>query len=231
MFGFGKSARPKVVAFDIIGTVFDLEPLRPHLEALGLPGSSLELLYAETTRDAMALACADRFKPFIQVMSSALGQILAEHELTATDAELAEALAPMRSLPPQPDAKQAFETLADAGLRIMALSNGAVSATRSLMEAAGMEKLVELIVSVDDVAMAKPRPEIYLYAARTAKVQPGEMMLVAAHPWDINGAKAAGLLGGYVCRGRPFPSGVMTAPDIEGNTLVEIARAIAAMKA
>ena len=230
MFGLGRPERPKVVAFDIIGTTFSMEPLRPRLEEFGLPGSSLERLYAETLRDAMALAAAGGFAPFIAVMKSALGQILAEHELTATDAEVSEALGLMRTLPPHPGARKAFETLRAAGIRIQALSNGAASATRSLLDHAGLTGLVDQILSVDDVRLSKPRPEVYLYAVEQARVQPGEAMLVATHPWDVNGAKAAGLLGGYVCRGRPYPHSVMRAPDVEGDTLEEVARAIVAMK-
>jgi 2-haloacid dehalogenase len=142
-----------------------------------------------------------------------------------------EALSLMRSLPPHPDAKEAFALLHQAGIRVFALSNGAASATRSLLEKAGMIDLVEEILSVDDVQRSKPRPEVYLHAVETAKARPGEMMLVAAHPWDINGAKAAGLLGGYVCRGVPYPADVMTAPDVEGDSLAEVARAVIGMKA
>lgn len=230
MFGLGRPARPKVVAFDIIGTTFSMEPLRPRLEEFGLPSSALERLYAETLRDAMALAAAGGFAPFITVMKSALGHLLAEHELTATDAEMTEALGLMKVMPPHPDAQRAFETLRGAGIRIQALSNGAASATRSLFEHAGMTELVDQILSVDDVKLSKPRPEVYLYAVQQASVQPSEAMLVATHPWDVNGAKAAGLLGGYVCRGRPYPDTVMRAPDVEGDTLAEVARAIVAMK-
>jgi 2-haloacid dehalogenase len=231
MFGFGKPGRPKAVAFDIIGTVFDIEPLRPKLEGLGLPGSSLERLYAETLRDAMALACAGGFAPFITVMRSALGQLLAEQQLSATDDEIADALSVMKALPPQPEARQGFEILNRAGIRVFALSNGAASSTRALLERADMAALVEQVLSIDDVKLSKPRPEVYLSAVEAAGVEPDEMMLVATHPWDINGAKAAGLLGGYVCRGKPYPDAVMRAPDVEGDTLAEVARAIVAMKA
>jgi 2-haloacid dehalogenase len=231
MLGFGRPHRPKVVAFDIIGTVFDMEPLRPRLEALGLPDTALELLYAASLRDAMALACAGRFAPFAAVMQGALGQILAERGLTATAAEMSDTVSLMKSLPAHPDAREAFARLNQAAIRIVALSNGAAATTRSLLEGAGLSGLVETVLSVDDVRLSKPRPEVYRYAVDTVGVKPGEVMLAAAHPWDVNGAKAAGLLGGYVCRGVPFPADTMAAPDIEGETLAELAHAVVAMKA
>lgn len=231
MLGFGKPHRPTVVAFDVIGTVFDMEPLRPHLEALGLPDTALELLYAASLRDAMALACAGGFAPFAAVMQGALGQILAEKGLSATAAEMSDTISVMKRLPAHPDAREAFVRLNQAGIRIVALSNGAASTTRSLLEGAGLSDVVDTVLSVDEVRMSKPRPEVYRYAAERAGVKPGEMILAAAHPWDVNGAKAAGLLGGYVCRGVPFPVDTMAAPDIEGETLAELAHAVIGMRA
>ena len=230
MFGLGGPHRPKVVAFDIIGTTFSMEPLRPALEELGLPASSLELLYAESTRDAMAIACTGGFQPFTAVMRSALGAILSDHMLNATEAEIDGVLGLMRSLPPHPGAKETFELLRTGGLGVVALSNGAASATRSLLEGAGMVELVDDILSVDGVKASKPRPEVYGYAARTSRCEPKEMMLVASHPWDVNGAKRVGLLGGYVCRCRPYPDNLMQAPDVEGEDLLAVAKAILAMR-
>ena len=54
MFGLGGPKRPKMVAFDIIGTVFPLEPLRASIVALGLPSAALEGWFAAGRRDGGA---------------------------------------------------------------------------------------------------------------------------------------------------------------------------------
>jgi len=56
MFGLGKPKRPTVVAFDIIGTVFPLEPLRSSIVSLGMPPAGLEGWFAAGCRDAFAMA-------------------------------------------------------------------------------------------------------------------------------------------------------------------------------
>jgi len=218
-------ARPKVVAFDIIGTVFSMEPLRPALVALGLAPMSLELLYAATLRDTFALACTNAFAPFQSVMEGCLDEALAMQCTTTSPERKKAVLGMMRSLPAYEDARAAFQLLVGAGIRIVALSNGAAATTKGLLEGAGLHDLVEHVLSVDDVKLSKPRLEVYLYAAQAAGVTPGEMALVAAHPWDIHGAKAADLLAGYVARGRPFPS-VLRGPDAAGETLLDIAQAL-----
>ncbi|UEM06917.1 haloacid dehalogenase type II (plasmid) [Skermanella rosea] len=222
------TSRPAVVAFDIIGTVFSLEPLRGPLAGLGLPPGALELWFAEGLRDAFALAATGSFQPFRSVLDAALEQVLAEHGRSATAAQRSDVLDGMKRLSPHADAGEAFRTLGDAGIRIVALSNGAAASTRSLLEAAGLIRHVELVLSVEDVGLSKPRREVYEHAARQAGVEPGALALIACHPWDIHGARTAGLSAGYVARGRPFPA-VMQAPDVSGESLSEVARAFAAM--
>jgi 2-haloacid dehalogenase len=223
-------ARPMVAAFDVIGTTFSLEPLRPRLVALGLPPDALETWFASGLRDAFALAATNSFEPFQTVLDGALQQVLVQHGIEAGSHERHEVLAGMKELPPHPDDEEAMRTLAQAGIRIMAVSNGAAASTRHLLEQAGLDKLVERIVSVDDVKRSKPAPEVYRYAASQAGAEAGHVMLVAAHPWDIHGAKQAGWQAGYVARGVPFPSSVMRKPDVEGETLSEVAQRLVELR-
>jgi 2-haloacid dehalogenase len=52
------------------------------------------------------------------------------------------------------------------------------------------------------------------------------MMMVAVHPWDVDGAKRAGLLGAWVDRRRaPYPR-LMRTPDLSAPDLTALARAL-----
>ena len=228
MFGWSRPRRPRVVAFDIIGTVFPLEPLRPDVVGLGLPPAGLEGWFAAALRDAFALSSAGDFKPFTTVLHGALDQVLTEQGLAPSTAARARLMEGMKHLPARPDAREAFVTLARAGVRIIALRMGAGASTRSLLKAAALDRFVERIVSVEEVKLFKPRREVYDHAARVAGVKAGRLALVAVHPWDINGAKAAGLTTAYVSAERPFP-GVMRAPDVQAPSLAAVERALAAL--
>lgn len=228
MFGFGKPRRPEVVAFDIIGTVFPLEPLRPAILALGLQPAALEGWFSAGLRDAFALAAAGDFAPLTEVLEGALDQVLAEQGVVGTAANKAALLDGMKRLPPRPDARAAFEAVAAAGMRVLAVSNGARSATRGLLEGGGLADLVTAIVSVEDVKVFKPRREVYDEAVRVAGVEASRMALVAVHGWDVNGAKAAGLTTAYVSAEQPFPP-VMRAPDVNAASLLAAARALVAL--
>ncbi len=78
MLGLSGPKRPKMLAFDIIGTVFPLEPLRPSIVALGLPPAGLEGWFAAGCRDAFAMAAVGDFAPFKTVLEAALDGVLAE---------------------------------------------------------------------------------------------------------------------------------------------------------
>ncbi|MBM0206955.1 haloacid dehalogenase type II [Micromonospora sp. STR1s_5] len=215
-----------MVAFDIIETTFRIEPLDRQLVRLGLPPGSYRRLYAEGLRDAFALACSNRFQPFMSVLKANLAGLIAEYDLEQGDAALTDALSIMKELPPHADAPEAYAGLKAAGIRIFALSNGAAASTRSLLEKAGMADLVEQVLSVEDVRLSKPRPEVYLYTVETAKVRPEEVMLVACHPWDVAGALSAGLRAAYVSRERPYPDQIMAQPEIAEGSLMDVSRAI-----
>src|SRR5947209_20230392 len=92
-------ARPAAVAFDVLQTVFPLEPLRGRLIGLGLPGHALELWFARTLRDGFALAAAGSYRPFGDVARGALAGLLAQHGRPAREPDLASVLEGFSDLP------------------------------------------------------------------------------------------------------------------------------------
>jgi 2-haloacid dehalogenase len=86
---------------------------------------------------------------------------------------------------------------------------------------------MEQFLSVDDAGIWKPHPDAYAYAVRTMGVEPHDAMLIAAHPWDIDGASRAGLRTAYVDRkGTPYP-GHFDRADIEVDSLLSLGAELA----
>ena len=226
MFGWGKPKRPKVVAFDAIGTMFPLDAMRPSLMAIGLPAAGLESWYATAVRDALAWTASGDFKPFATVMEGALDQVLGEQGLAPPRSARLALMAQFKHLPARPDARDALLFVTQARMRSILLTNGSRRATWSLLQQAGLDRLVERVVSVEEIKLVKPRPEVYAHAARQCRVRLSRMALVAAHPWDVNGAKAAGCIAAYVSADRPFTR-TMRAPDVQASSLTEAVRALA----
>jgi 2-haloacid dehalogenase len=55
-------------------------------------------------------------------------------------------------------------------------------------------------ISVEDVGVFKPSPQVYRHAARTLHAEPSELMMVSAHGFDAVGARASGYRAAYVNR-------------------------------
>ena len=224
----GRPERPQAVAFDVIGTLFPLEPLRAGVVALGLPSAGLEGWFAAGCRDAFALASVGQFEPFASVLESALDMVLAEQGLNASNAGRKALIDGLQGLDARQGADEALARLVDARIPVIALSNGSRHATAALLSRAGLDGRVSHIVSVDEAKHFKPRGEVYQLAAETAGVAPNALALVAAHGWDINGAHAAGLTTAYLSADRPYPA-AMHAPDVEADTLPGCVAALLAL--
>jgi 2-haloacid dehalogenase len=78
------------------------------------------------------------------------------------------------------------------------LSNSAADAVGSALEAAGLE--VDLVVGSDSVRVFKPDPRVYAAGVEATGVPPDEVVMVAAHWWDLLGASRAGLRTAWVAR-------------------------------
>lgn len=214
--------RPKVVAFDVVETLFALDPVRARFKAVGLPPESMPAWFAEFLRDAMALEITGVYKTFKEVARSSLEAAMSRHGIEPTPERVARVLDGFGELPAHPDVQAAFQVLKDAGVRIVTLTNGSADATTKLLKAAKLDGFVDRAISIDEVKHWKPAREVYLHAAKSTGVAPHEMALVAAHAWDIHGAAAAGLTTGWVARGgQSFPA-VMHQPTVSGRAMTEV---------
>src|SRR5262249_61098218 len=128
-----------------------------------------------------------------------------------------------RALPPDPEVAAALERLAAAGLRLAALTNSPQAGAEAQLAHAGVAPRLEAILSVDAVRAFKPHPAVYRSAAAALGVQTSEIVMVAAHDWDVAGAMATGATGALVLRGGGPPSPVLPEPTIVGRDLVEVA--------
>lgn len=213
------------MAFDVVETVFALDPVAAALDRVGVGGDALEGFFAGLLRDAFALGATGVARPFRAVAAAALGSA---HPVLSPD-QVDEVLDAFAILDPHPDVAPALTRVAEAGLPAVALTNGSAEVTHALCERAGLDHLVARVISVAEVGVWKPRPEPYLYAAEALDLGPGDLALVAAHPWDVHGAAAAGLLTGWITRhGAAFPE-VFTPPDVQGTDLVVAIDALLAL--
>lgn len=214
--------RPKVVAFDVIETLFPLDPLRAKLKEAGLPASALQIWFGQILRDGMALTMTGEFKPFADVAEATLKGLIAEHGQSPAEEKLERVIAGFGELSPHGDVRPSLELLRAAEIRAVALTNGNAKTTEKLFAKAGLAHLIERVISIDEVRQWKPARAVYLQALLAAGVEAPRMALVAAHAWDVRGAAAAGLTTGWLPRQeKRFPN-IFGKPDVKGGTLLDV---------
>jgi 2-haloacid dehalogenase len=218
--------RPLVVAFDVIETLFPLEPMRRRLIDAGQPGHVLELWFCRLLRDAFALVASDSYRPFGEIATSALRSTARP---ALGDEAIQTILAGFAELDPHPDIEPAIRLLREAGVRMVTLTNGSTQNTAALLRRAGIDDDIEQVLSVDDVRRWKPAAEIYRHAAHSTQVPPDRVALVAAHAWDTHGAHQAGLATGWVARLDDHYPDIFAAPDVAGPDLVAVVGGLLAL--
>lgn len=177
----------RAVVFDVMGTLFSLERARESFVALGPPAPALEAWFQRILHQAATVTIVDEYRPFKELAASALRTTLAQLGL---DPERTSPLDALAELDPYPEAETALRRLHDAGLTVVALTNGAKDSTEKLLERGGLQAYFAHVLSCDEVKAFKPHRAPYELALDRLS-RPAT--LVAAHAWDIVGARAAGL--------------------------------------
>ena len=153
--------RPHTVVFDVVETLISLEPLRARFVEIGLPGAILEGWFDRMLRDGMALTLAGDYEPFPAVAAAAL-RVIGGGRLG--DEQVAHVLDGFATLPAQSDAEPAMRALAEAGMSVVCLSNGARESTEAFLDRSGLDRLVDQVISVAEVRMWKPPRAVYDHA-------------------------------------------------------------------
>jgi len=103
-------------------------------------------------------------------------------------------LARMGQIRPLPGARELLASLSGAGVRWAIATSGAA---RTALPTLSMLDIPEgtPVVTRDQVAYAKPNPDLFLTAAERLGVPPGDCFVVGDSIWDMLAARRAGALG------------------------------------
>lgn len=211
------------VVFDVIGTLFSLERVRPEFTRLGAPELTLELWFAQSLRDFFAYSHAGGYVPMAEVMAAALPRALAMVDVDAAPAEREAVTAAMSELEPGEGAAEACAILSDVGCRVVALTNGSAALAGGLLERSGLDRYFDSVRSCDEIEVSKPAPEVYAMAEPRGD-EP--VWMVAAHAWDVAGAQRAGLRGAWVSAAEGVHLDAFPEPDVRADDLAGAARAL-----
>ncbi|MFW5470249.1 haloacid dehalogenase type II [Knoellia sp. CPCC 206435] len=216
--------RPRLLVFDVNETLSDMSPMQGRFEDVGAPPDLAAGWFAGLLRDGFALTVAGGSAPFTRLATGSLTVVLQRHVLDRPLPEAVEhVMDGFATLTVHPDVPAGAAALAALGIRLVTLSNGSASVAQGLLGRAGVGDRFEQLLSVEDAGVWKPAPAAYAHALERCGVAAGVAMLVAVHPWDIDGAARAGLATAWVNRdGGTYP-GYFSPPDLTCTSLTDLA--------
>ena len=231
----GFLARVNCLTFDIFGTVMDLAGslAGPAGEFLAAHGSEMtgEAFYAEWRERQRIEQYQDNLlmlghSGYLETCRRAFVYCLKKHNVSYTAEAVREFMKVYKDLRPYGDAIEGLRSL-EGRYRLVALSNGEQWYLEELL-GSNVPVRFDAIISVDQVGAFKPSPGVYRKAVQRLRCEPGEIMMVAAHAFDILGAQACGFKAAYVNRYNLPTEDSEYQPDIVVDDFIELAARLSA---
>ncbi|KAI8624158.1 haloacid dehalogenase [Xylariaceae sp. FL1651] len=206
-------AAPKktVIAFDLYGTLLSTESIANELAKV-YGEDRAKSLAAEWRRYQLEytwrINSMGEYKTFSEITRSALGHAVAEHGLTLTDTDATALMQSYDALHVFPEISTAMQLLQENkdAVEAYVFSNGTDemvgNSIRTSPELRPHAATFRSLITVDGLKCFKPDPKTYAHLVEQAgkKGHPSDVWVVSANPFDIVGAKAAGLNAAFIDR-------------------------------
>jgi len=216
-------ATVRAVVFDAYGTLLDFASAAERAgDALGERWRALSDLWRRKQLEYTWLrSLMRRHVDFWQVTGESLDYAL--QALGLHDPALRKRLMDLYlQLDAYPDARETLQALREQGLRLAVLSNGSTGMLDAGIRNSRLDDLLDVVMSVEEVGIYKPSPEVYGMAARQLDLLPGEIGFVSANSWDAHGASAFGFRVAWCNRAGLPPDRLPGAPEVEVRSLTEL---------
>jgi 2-haloacid dehalogenase len=217
----------QALTFDVFGTVVD------YYSTIVAEGERLgQQKGVQVDWGAFAFAWRNRYQPFLQRVEQhelpwtkldtlhrlALEEVLHEFQIsTFTEEEKEQFNRVWHRLQPWPDSVAGLTQLRQKFV-IATLSNGNVALLTNMAKYSGLPW--DCILSAELVRAYKPNPAVYHMASELLDLPAEQIMLVAAHPYDLLAAQSHGFKTAFVPRSLEY--GPHPNPDATSHPSVDL---------
>jgi len=121
-----------------------------------------------------------------------------------------------------PEVPDTLSQLRKAGLKIAILSNGTQHMLDTAVRNARIEGYFDAVLSVDDVGVYKPHPNVYKLAVDRLGIKPSAIAFQSSNGWDAYSAAAYGMRVVWCNRYGQRPERLSIQPDRVITSLAEL---------
>ena len=213
----------RACVFDAYGTLFDFASAAAACEAAPADRrAALTALWRDKQLQYSWLrSLQGRYVDFWNVTGDALDYAL--DNLGLADAGLRDRLMALyRRLSAFPEVPATLRALRGAGCATAILSNGSPAMLADAVAAAGLDGLLDAVLSVDPLRVFKTDPRVYQYALDRLGLAASEVAFLSSNGWDAYAASDFGLRVVWCNRHRQPRERLPGAPDFEIQSLAEL---------
>jgi 2-haloacid dehalogenase len=223
-----ENKKASVILFDVNETLMDMSPLKKKVNDMLGSKRGFRIWFGMLLQYSLVDNCTGKYHDFSTIAGATLDMVAKALQKEIEEDEKKEALALMKKLSAHADVEKGLNILKEAGFRLATLTNSPLPTLTAQLHHSGLTHYFEATLSIDAIQKYKPAPESYEYAARTLGVSKSEIIMVAAHGWDIAGAMQAGLQAAFIERKGQSLYPLSPKPQFTGKDLVEVAGKIKA---
>ena len=209
--------------FDAYGTLFDVAAAAGHCQAeLGPKWQALaDMWRSKQLRYSWLRTLSGHYVDFWQITTDGLDFALAS--LDIEDAGLRRRLLDLYfALDCYSEVPEVLARLKAAGMKTAVLSNGSPAMLEAAVSNAGIGGSLDAVISVDELGLYKPRPEVYALVGKHLGVDGQAVSFQSSNSWDAHGASAYGFQVVWVNRFGQAREKLPGAPDIELRSLAPL---------
>ena len=211
-----------LVIFDVNQTMFSLNALKKKFKESGLKQSLVNGWFLSVLKEGFSSSLSQKFVNFQTIGKNELIKFFLQNNTPYNTKIINSIFEEFSNLKVHPDIKTLLKYLKKNRIKIVTLTNGSVSNTKLLLKKNNINNFIDQCFSINSFKIWKPAREVYLKTCEKMKTKPGRTLMIAAHGWDINGAKIAGLKTAYITRYEKKLSDFYYRPDYVGNDSREI---------
>jgi len=214
--------KPKLLIFDVNETLLDMEPLRNSINEALNDNKAFDIWFPTLLQYSLVETLTNNYKDFSEVAAATLKMTAHKLDIKLTEEEVKKILSPITTLSAYPEVSEALEVLKQKGFKLVALSNGKPQVVNDQLKYAKIHHFFDKVLSIEEVKNYKPHNSTYHCAYSLMNILPEDTMLIAAHGWDIAGAKRAGIQAAFIARPGKSLYPLAIEPEITGSNLKEI---------
>ena len=230
----------KAVVFDAYGTLFDVysiqalaEELYPsHGADIAVKWRDKQIEYTRliTQSDPHNSSGSKYYQPFWELTRLSLEYTLDRLKLDRSSDQVNKLMEQYSRLTPFPENLAVLQKIKVMGLTTAILSNGSPDMLASAVKSAGMEDVLDHIISVDRIRLFKTSPESYGLVQLTIPVSKEEVLFVSSNAWDALGATWYGFKTLWINRQNLPTEAIGQQPDYIGSDLTMVVDVLQLLK-